>query len=294
MPHIVCFGEVLFDVFPNHTKIGGAPLNVALRLSSLGIKTDIISKIGHDDLGLEIIAFMNENNVSSQHLQVDKTLETGQVLVNLDQNGSATYQIKYPVSWDKIEVTEAAKAIVSHSDAFVFGSLIGRDLTSYQTLLSLISFAKYKIFDVNLRAPFYEKNKLVELMHLADFLKFNDDELFEICEMLGSPYHSLEQNIRFVAKHSNTTQICVTKGSHGAVLYQNNQFFYNSGFKVKVQDTVGSGDSFLAALLSQLLVTFDPQAAINFACAVGAMVAQHEGANPKISAEEIERFMHPL
>ncbi len=294
MPHIVCFGEVLFDVFPNHTKIGGAPLNVALRLASLGIKTDIISKIGHDDLGLEIIAFMNENNVSSQHLQVDKTLETGQVLVNLDQNGSATYQIKYPVSWDKIEVTEAAKAIVCHCDAFVFGSLIGRDLTSYQTLLSLISFAKYKIFDVNLRAPFYEKNKLVELMHLADFLKFNDDELFEICEMLGSPYHSLEQNILFVAKHSNTAQICVTKGSHGAVLYQNNQFFYNSGFKVKVQDTVGSGDSFLAALLSQLLVTFDPQAAINFACAVGAMVAQHEGANPKISAEEIERFMHPL
>lgn len=293
MLNIVCFGEVLFDVFPTHTKIGGAPLNVALRLASLDVNATIISRIGRDDLGKKLVSFVEKNGVASATIQVDDLLKTGQVLVHLDQNGSATYDIEYPVSWDKIEFTEAAKSLVCDSDAFVFGSLVGRDFSSYQTLLKLISLSKFKIFDVNLRAPFYEKNKLIELILLSDFLKFNDDELFEICEMLGSPYHSLEQNIQFMAAYSNSTHICVTKGNHGAVLFIENQFFYNSGYKVKVQDTVGSGDSFLAAFLSELLVSSNPQSAINFACAVGAMVAQHEGANPKISVEEIKRFMQP-
>jgi fructokinase len=288
---IVCFGEVLFDVFPTHTKIGGAPLNVGLRLASLGIETEIISRIGQDTKGNELLDFIEANNVSTAYIQTDSHFSTGEVTVKLDEKGSASYTINYPVAWDKIEATTEAQNLVSNADALVFGSLVCRDTASYQSLLSLLNVAKYKIFDVNLRAPFYTKELLSDLMNKADFIKFNDDELYEISEYLGSPYHSLEQNMQFIAEKTNTEHICVTKGSHGAVLFYNNQLFYNSGYKITVADTVGAGDSFLAGLLSKLLTGIAPQEAINFACALGALVAQEEGANPKISKESIRAFM---
>lgn len=288
---IVCFGEVLFDVFPTHTKIGGAPLNVGLRLASLGIETQIISRIGQDAKGKELLDFIEANDVSTTYIQTDSHFSTGEVTVKLDEKGSASYTINYPVAWDKIEATPEAHDIVSFADAVVFGSLVCRDTASYQSLLSILNVAKYKIFDVNLRAPFYTKELLSDLMNKADFIKFNDDELYEISANLGSPYHSLEQNMLFIAEKTNTQHICVTKGSHGAVLFYNDQLFYNSGYKITVADTVGAGDSFLAGLLSKLLAGIAPQEAINFACALGALVAQEEGANPKISKESIKAFM---
>ena len=292
--NVVCFGEVLFDVFPNHKKIGGAPLNVALRLASLGANTQIISRIGNDSIGKELLQFIEDNNVTTTTIQVDNSHNTGEVIVKLDAKGSASYTINYPVAWDKIEVMPEAIKAVENADALVFGSLVCRDAVSYQTLLSLIEIAKYKIFDVNLRAPFYTKEILIDLMHRADFIKFNDDELFEISDYLNSPYHSLEQNILFIAEKTNTKHICVTKGSHGAVLYFNKKMYYNSGYKVRLADTVGAGDSFLAGLLSKLLARNDPQEAINFGCAIGALVAQEEGANPVISIETITKFINPL
>lgn len=288
---IVCFGEVLFDVFPTHTKIGGAPLNVGLRLASLGIETQIISRIGQDAKGKELLDFIEANDVSTTYIQTDSHFSTGEVTVKLDEKGSASYTINYPVAWDKIEATPEAHDIVSFADAVVFGSLVCRDTASYQSLLSILNVAKYKIFDVNLRAPFYTKELLSDLMNKADFIKFNDDELYEISAYLGSPYHSLEQNMQFIAEKTNTQHICVTKGSHGAVLFYNNQLFYNSGYRITVADTVGAGDSFLAGLLSKLLAGIAPQEAINFACALGALIAQEEGANPKISKESIKAFM---
>jgi fructokinase len=288
---VVCFGEVLFDVFPTHRKIGGAPLNVALRMASLGIDAKIISRIGEDEIGKELLTFVKENSVSTDYIQIDKSFSTGEVLVQLDEKGSATYTINYPVAWDKIEVTQEAQSVIENSDALIFGSLGCRDKTSYQSLLSLLNSSKFKIFDVNLRAPFYTKELLLDLMNKADFIKFNDEELYEISKKLGSPYHSLEQNIHFIAKKTNTRHICVTKGSHGAVLLYNNQLFYNSGYQITVADTVGAGDSFLAGLLTKLLIGDTPQDAINFACALGALVAQNEGANPKIEPEIIAEFM---
>lgn len=288
---IICFGEVLFDVFPTHRKIGGAPLNVALRMASLGINAQIISRVGNDEIGKELLHFIEENGVATDTIQVDENLSTGEVIVQLNDKGSASYTINYPVAWDKIEVTSVAKNAIANADAMVFGSLVCRHLVSHQTLLDLMNLAKYKIFDVNLRAPFYTKELLIELMNKADFIKFNDDELYEISEYMNSPYNSLEQNIHFIAEQTNTKHICVTKGSHGAVLYYNDTMYYNSGYKIEVADTVGAGDSFLAGLLTQLLTGNDTQFAVNYACALGALVAQKEGANPKIEAAAIADFM---
>ncbi|AUC76566.1 carbohydrate kinase family protein [Olleya sp. Bg11-27] len=293
MKNIVCFGEVLWDVFPTHKKIGGAPLNVALRLQSLGNNVSIISSIGDDKKGVKIKEYIVAQGVNAEHLQVDEKLKTGKVKVMLNQKGSASYNIMFPRAWDAIKLNESNKKVTEKADAFIYGSLAARDDTSRDTLYALLKLAKYKIFDVNLREPYYTTDVLSDLMEAADFIKFNDDEIFEIGEQLKSKTHGLEQNIKFIAEHTNTKTICVTKGCHGAILYYNDTYYYNSGYQIEVVDTVGAGDSFLATLISKLLKGDNPQEAIDFACAIGALVAGSEGANPKFTTEDINAFINP-
>ena len=288
---VICFGEVLWDVFPSGEKIGGAPLNVALRLNALGIKTKIASRIGKDVLGKRLLDFVAAENLSSDLIQVDVTHETGQVLVNLDENGSASYTIAHPAAWDKIEALADLVDQVKASDSFLYGSLVARDAVSKATLDQLLEHANYKVFDVNLRAPHYSTPLLVALMNKADFIKFNDDELIEISQALGCKEEAMEQQIHFIAKQTETKTICVTRGSEGALLYQEGKIISQTGFPVEVKDTVGAGDSFLATLLLGLLLEKPAQEALKRACAMGAMVAGSEGANPQISEAELATFI---
>lgn len=287
----VCFGEVLWDVFPSHKKIGGAPLNVALRMNSLGIITSMISRIGMDTNGDDIISFLKKNDINIEEVQTTEDYKTGVVNVMINEKGNASYDIAYPSAWDKIELNNEIKEKVLNSDVFVFGSLACRDEVSRDTLYSLLDVANFKVLDANLRAPYYTTEVLIELMQKADFIKLNDDELREISKKLDSPYNSFEQNIKFIAEKTNSKQVCVTKGEFGAVLYHNEKFYYNSGYFIKVVDTVGAGDSFLASLILRLLRGKSPQKSLNYACAVGALVAASEGANPEISEKEIKKFM---
>jgi len=293
MPKICCFGEVLWDDFSTHRTIGGAPLNVGLRLHSTGHDVTILSSIGKDKLGEELLDYLKINNLVAEGIQIDENLRTGIVSVVLDKSGSASYTIEHPVAWDNIQITDFSKKIVKEADAFVYGSLAARDTNTMNTLNTLLEIAKFKIFDLNLRPPHYSEALLFNLMNQADFIKFNDDELFEVCEYLGAKHNSLEQNIHLISKKTKSNKICVTKGRHGAVLLYNEKLYYNSGFKIKVVDTVGAGDSFLASLVSQLLEHKDPQEAIDFACAVGAMVAQKKGANPELTSSDIEQYINP-
>ena len=293
MSKIVCFGEVLWDVFPTHKKIGGAPLNVALRLHSLGNEVYIISKVGNDENGTTLLDYINSNGVNTDFIQIDENYETGTVKVILNEKGSASYDIEFPRAWDKIQYLEKTMKLVEESDAFYYGSLVARGELSKSTLFKLIDKAKYKICDLNLRPPYYTTEGLVELMEKADFLKLNDDELFEISKKLGSKYNSIEQNVKFISEATNTKSVCVTKGRHGALLLSEGKLYYNSGYQIKVVDTVGAGDSFLASLISKLLGGDSPQKAIDYACAVGALVAQSEGANPVITPGDIDAFVNP-
>lgn len=293
MINIVCFGEVLWDIFPNHEKIGGAPLNVANRLKSFENNVSIISRVGVDERGDKILRLFKENRVDVQALQIDQQHKTGEVKVMLNEKGSASYDIMFPRAWDKIELTDVSRAITKKSDAFIFGSLVAREDISRNTLFELLKLATYKIFDINLRPPYYTMEVLKVLMSQADFIKFNDDEIFEIADELNSNQKSLEQTILFMAKETNTKAICVTKGRHGAILYYNEIFYYNSGYKIQVVDTVGAGDSFLASIVNQLLKGIHPQESLNFACAVGALVASSEGANPLLLRAQIDAFINP-
>ncbi len=289
---VICFGEVLWDEFPTHKKIGGAPLNVALRMNSLGATITIISKIGNDTNGEEIIKYIDNHKVNSELIQIDNDYKTGVVHVMINEKGNASYDIHYPSAWDKICISDKMIKIISDADAFVFGSLVCRDEVSRSTLMTLLDKAKYKILDANLRAPYYTLDILIELMNKADFIKLNDEELVEISKKMNSPYNSFEQNIKFISEKTNTQQICVTKGAFGAVLYNKGKFYYNSGYFVNVVDTVGAGDSFLATLIIRLLKGKSPQKSLNYACAIGALVAASEGANPDISIEQLKSFMN--
>lgn len=293
MSKIVCFGEVLWDVFPKHIKVGGAPLNVAMRLKSFNNDISIISSVGADEPGKVLLNYIAQNGVNTDFVQVHKEFKTGEVTVTLNKKGSADYAINFPSAWDAITLDTKTIELVQKSDAFVYGSLAARNEVSKKTLYQLLEYATYKVLDLNLRAPHYTKDVLIHLMNKADFIKCNDDELYEISTSLGSKYHSMEQNIKFIAEKTKTDHICVTKGPHGAVLYYNNTFYYNSGYLVKVVDTVGAGDSFLGALISQLLHKKNIQEAINFACAIGALVAQSEGANPVLLPSDIDTFINP-
>ena len=293
MSKIACFGEVLWDVFPTHKKIGGAPLNVALRLQSLKNEVAIISSVGDDESGKTMLDYISKHGVNTDYVQINTQFKTGKVKVMLNEKGSASYNINFPRAWDHILIDDKSIEIVKKSDAFVFGSLVARKDVSKRTLFELLNHANYKIFDLNLRAPHYAKELLIELMNKADFIKFNDDELYEVGGYLNSKYRSMEQNMKYIAQKTNTKHICVTKGNHGAVLLYDDKLYYNSGYLIKVIDTVGAGDSFLGSLISQLLNKVNPQEAVDFACAVGAMVAQSEGANPVLLRSDIDAFINP-
>ncbi|WP_299119998.1 carbohydrate kinase [uncultured Winogradskyella sp.] len=291
MQKIVCFGEILWDVFPTHKKIGGAPLNVALRLKSFGNIVTIISSVGNDSDGKELLDFISDHGVDCNEIQISNEYKTSHVNVVLDNKGSASYTIEKPCAWDFIQPTENSKRVVKDSDVFIFGSLVTRMKTSRETLLDLLEYSKFRVLDVNLRPPYYEMDFLKQLMLKAHFVKFNDEELLEFCEYFKFESNSIERQIKFVSETTETNQICVTLGSEGAILYTDNAFYRSNGYKVSVKDTVGAGDSFLATLINGLLNNKPRQEALNMACAIGALVASKDGANPIIEVDEIQSLM---
>ena len=287
---ICCFGEILWDLFPEGKKLGGAPFNVASSLKDLGAKVYFISSVGKDSLGDEILSHLQLRKIPDDYIQVDSVHPTGKVMVSLDENGSAQYKIENDAAWDFIKTTTSALELIGKSDAFVFGSLITRGF-SRQTLSEFLKVSKYNVFDLNLRPPFYDDKLLIDLMSKAQLLKFNDEELYLVAKILNSPFHSMDQHVEFIADATGASCICVTKGMFGAVLYQNGEWFYNSGYKIKVKDTVGAGDSFLATLIYGIVNNNELQTTLNRACAMGALVVASPGANPNISESELNRFM---
>jgi len=290
IPNVVCYGEVLWDVFPTYKKIGGAPLNVALRLNSFGVNANIISSVGNDQNGRELLEYVTENSLDASKVQINDQFQTGCVNVILDESGSASYEITHPVAWDKIQLANNSIECVKASDAFIFGSLAARDEVSKNTLLKLLTHAKFKVFDVNLRPPHYSMDILLDLMKKADFIKCNDEELKEICTDLSFSENIMEKQIKFLSKETNTDKVCVTKGKDGAILLYDNNLYYYKSYPIKVVDTVGAGDSFLASLISKLLHGESPNEALDYACAVGALVASKKGANSKLTNAEISEI----
>ncbi len=246
---------------------------------------EIISAVGEDVLGDELSAFLASQQLAS-HIQRN-AYPTGTVAVSLDTQGVAQYTITGPVAWDAVEAGPKQLEVLSNAQALVYGSLAAREEQSFQSLLGIIAAAAFKIFDVNLRPPHYSIARLKQLMVPADLIKFNEEEILEISAALGSNSTSLQTNMEFIAAHTQTPTICVTRGGEGAIVLHNNTWYTHGGYPITVADTVGAGDAFLAAFVAGFLQTNTLQKTLDHACAMGALVACKEGANPKITTAEI-------
>ncbi len=289
-PHIVCYGEILWDLFPEGKQLGGAPLNVALRLHSFGAKTKIISAIGKDDLGKTTLSALKEKDFPDSFIQQSQH-PTGQVTVTLDSTGSARYDIQKDAAWDYIKTTPEAIEEIKKADAFVFGSLALREIHNQEQFEALVTEASYTVFDLNLRDPHYDLDVVLSLMDIANCIKLNDEELELIVTILGLEKETLEEELKAVAKATNTDTICVTLGPDGAMLLHNKKIYTQVGFPTKVVDTVGAGDSFLAGLIFGLLTEQTPEDSLEVAAALGSLVAGKAGANAIVTNDEIDDLL---
>ena len=291
---ILCFGELLWDRLPGGSKPGGAPMNVALHLKRLGLSPWFASRVGDDESGRELIAFLKANGLKTGLIQRGKTLSTSEVLVKLDSRGIPTYKILEPVAWDNISFTQKLEERSKKAGVIIFGTLAARNEITRNTLLNLLNTRAFRILDINLRPP-YDKRETVEmLISKSDFLKMNSDELRLVSSWINASLLDTNGKINAVADHYGLSGMCVTHGEEGATLYMQNQFFSHPGYEVTVADTVGAGDAFLAGLVYSFLTKKSPEEALSWACANGAIVASKDGATPEYEVADIVSLINKV
>ena len=287
---VVCFGEVLWDILPSGAVPGGAPMNVAYHLHKQQKNPALITSIGIDEKGEQLMKIFSDYGICTDFFQVDYEHETGKVFAEPNEHNEVVYEIVKPVAWDYIKWEDNFENLVSNAKYFVFGSLASRNNVSKKTLFQLLEYAENKVLDINLRAPHFNRRIVEELMSRADFLKLNLAEL-ELITGWFSKHTSIEDRVRSITDKFKIQNMVVTMGGDGAVLYYNGNEYVQKGYKVDVVDTVGSGDAFLAGLLARLLDNASPVNALEFASGLGAFIAMQKGACPVYNVDEIYNLL---
>jgi fructokinase len=286
--HVCCFGEILWDLLPSGKMPGGAPINVGIHLKNLGLEVACITRVGNDSLGEELKKFMVSKGCADTWVQRDNDHPTGTVNVNITDRTNVQYEIVHPVAWDFIAATPSALEVSKDAYAFVFGTLACRNQQTRNTLFQLLENSKaIKILDVNLRAPHYSKALIESLLPKADIVKMNEEELNIIHDWFEPAGPALEQKVKNLKFKFGLKKVIVTRGGDGALLLDESGLHQSKVYKVEVKDTIGSGDSFLAGMIKNFSLKTSPMQSLNYACALGALVAQHHGANPPIKESEI-------
>ncbi len=286
--HVVIFGEMLWDCLPTGPVAGGAPMNVALNLHQLGLQSRLISAVGADQDGQNLLDFLKSFDLPLDLIQTKKDKETSKVLVDTSDPENIKYTIVSPVAWDYIEWSEDLDKAVEEADAFVFGTLGVRNNESLKTLLQLLHHPTLRIFDANLRPPFYDFEVIETLLGFADILKINEDEL-EIFADYFKTEPTIEGLCSYLDQHFPMEIICVTRGAQGAVLYQKGKITEHAGYKVKFQDSIGAGDAFLSGFIKTYLEERAPEEILDFACKLGGFVATQKGGTPKYTEADVLR-----
>jgi len=276
---ILCVGEILWDALPDGLFLGGAPFNVASHLQALGQEVAFVSRVGDDRLGTEALRRMRARGLATDLMQIDDTLPTGFVQVELGGTGEPDYEILEPAAWDAITYTDTLDQHAERADALVFGSLAQRALTSRQTIQRLCQADLLRVFDVNLRPPFIDREVIEHSLKSADVVKLNDDELRSLRDWFGLP-DGVEAAVAELAEVFDAQGVCVTCGDEGAWLWWQGETRHHPGYAVEVADAVGAGDSFLAALLTGFLSGRNGDVLLDHANRLGAFVASRPGALP--------------
>lgn len=289
---VVCFGEVLWDNLPSGRKPGGAPMNVAYHLSKLGIKSTLISRVGNDADGRDLLAFLNKIGLSTCFCQVDKTNPTSTTVAIVNANHDIHYDICYPVAWDFIEPDDRQLVpLIKESEALVFGSLSVRNNATRNTLHSLLENAGFKVLDINLRQPYYRKESLSDLLRRTNLLKLNSNELVIIAKLFNKPFTDERDSILQLQDRFQIGEVLVTRGNAGCSYYQGDIQYTVPAYNVIVNDTVGSGDSFLAAFIAKRLCGKTIIESLQYATALAAFVTSRSGACPPYNLSDLELFI---
>jgi len=279
---VICVGEVLWDVLPEGRYPGGAPLNVAYHLRRLGISSWVLSAVGDDAPGKALLRQIEDWGVGIDLVARDPQLPTGSVRVCLT-DGIPEYTIAEDVAWDRLPVPGTLPPRFENTDAIVFGSLAQRRADNLQRLLTLLDAcpSALRVFDVNLRPPYDDRAVLRQLAERADFIKLNDEEAAFLLET-STAAGDLELAAREIAESTATDRVCITAGASGAGLLSAGDWRWVDGQPVAVKDTVGAGDSFLAALIKGMLLQPDRvQENLETAARLAAFVASRDGATPR-------------
>ena len=297
---VVGVGEVLWDLLLTGAQLGGAPGNFAYHAHALGAEARVITRVGKDDYGREIIRRFQEMGLPDAAVQVDETAPTGTAKVELSGVGLAHFTIQENVAWDCLALTEEALAAARAADAICFGSLAQRSEPSRTTIQQLVATAPagaLRVFDINLRQQFYSRGVIEGSLRLANVLKLNDDELPILAEMfnlMGSTENQscgeIERQIERLAQAFSLQVVALTRGANGSLLWQGRRWSDCPSRPVKVVDTVGAGDSFTAALVLGLLGRKDLDEINTIANDVARFVCSWAGATPALPVEFAKRF----
>ena len=282
---IVGMGEALWDVLPEGKKIGGAPANFAYHVSQFGFDSRVVSAVGNDALGDEILEVFKEKQLKHQ-LQV-VNYPTGTVQVTLDSAGIPLYEIKEGVAWDNIPFTDDLKRLALSTRAFCFGSLAQRNDVSRTSINRFLDAMpdgdeQLKIFDINLRQGFYTKEIIRESCQRCNVLKINDEELVAISRMFGYPGIDLQDKCWILLAKYNLKMLILTCGTNGSYVFTPGVVSFQETPRVPVADTVGAGDSFTAAFCASLLKGKSVPEAHKLAVEVSAYVCTQSGAMPEL------------
>lgn len=285
---VIGIGEALWDVLPEGKKLGGAPANFAYHVSQFGVESQVVSAIGDDSLGRDIIAQLDGKNL--QHLVETVPYPTGTVQVTLDVNGIPQYEIKENVAWDNIPYTEKLEAAAKQCTAVCFGSLAQRNIVSRKTIHRFLEAmpneeGRYKIFDINLRQGFYDKETITESIKRCNILKINDEELITVSRLFGYPGIDLENKCWLLLGKYNLKMLILTCGVNGSYVFTPGEVSFMETPKVEVADTVGAGDSFTGTFVASILKGKTVRQAHELAVKVSAYVCTQQGAMPELPAE---------
>jgi fructokinase len=280
---VLCVGEVLWDSLPEGLFLGGAPFNVACHLRATGTVVSMVSRVGNDRLGDEVLRRAKRYGVGTDLIQLDPLLPTGFVRVHVDERGNGTYEICEPVAWDAIEATEPLLARAARARAIVFGSLAQRNTTTRATIERLWTVASHQalmVCDVNLRPPYDDLEVIRASLGMADVVKLSDAELTRLTDRFGWGNRDEREMMQGLATMFGCRVVCVTRGNRGAALLRDDEFSDHPGFPAEVRDTVGAGDAFLAVLLAGLLAGSSDAELLQHANLMGAYVVTQFGALP--------------
>ena len=290
---VVGVGELLWDLLPDGKQLGGAPANFAYMTSLLGDEGLVASRVGSDALGRSAARRLQRLGLKSSYLQVDSNHHTGTVKVEVDSAGQPTFEIAESVAWDFFQWTTEWHDLAEQADAVCFGSLAQRSPRSRATVrafLGAVGQRAVRVFDVNLRQAFYSAETLRESLRLTDIVKLNQDELPAVAKLLGHAFEDEEKSSRWLRETYKLKLVCVTRGAMGSLLVGEKETSKHPGCKVRVVDTVGSGDAFTAALIYHYLRRASLSTLNEAANRMGAWVASQTGATPSRDNRRLERI----